>query len=425
MRILYVAPFVPWRVRVRSNNIVTALTRNHDVAVVCMAGSDDEESHTEALRSLCRQVVCVRHSKTRAALQCALCLPTAIPLRLAYAFSPSMRDATRRMIADFAPDVLYVDRWRALPNVPVDHEVPIVCDPTDSMLLYNQRLIRAGAWWERLLGLEEAVKFNWYERRLSRRASRVVFCSRTDLQVAAGGRPSPNFGVLPNGVDCKKFSFKTQHIEEEPNRLVFTGNFGYRPNRHSVRFFLDRVYPLIKAQIHCVRLTLVGNEVERLGKLLEKETGVEAVGFVPDLRPYIARAAVSVVPITVGAGVPNKILEAFATGTAVVATPMACGDLPVRHGEHALLSEEPRDFAAAVVHLIQEPPLRARLALNARRLVQQDYDLDAVSKKLEHVLIDALRTRSGTAKTFAESSQPGDSTLHDIAIQGAQIRGER
>lgn len=406
MRILYIAPFVPWRVRVRSRNILAHLAKRHEVAAVCMARSENEAQRADSLRSLCREIVCVRLSRYEAALRCALCLPTPVPLRIAYSFSFEMRKAIRHMIRDFSPDVLYVDRWRALPNVPVNVRVPVICDPTDSMLLYNTRLIRAGAWWERLLGLEEAVKFLWYERRLAARASSVVFCSRLDLEVARGKNRSPHYEVIPNGVDCQKFFFKGATAEEESNRIVFTGNFGYPPNRRSMLFFLKNVLPLVRNQFPSVRLAVVGNEVERLGDLLGSP-GVEGMGFVPDLRSHIARAAISVVPIRVGAGVPNKLLEAFATGTAVVATPMACGDLPVQHGEHLLLADAARDFADATVRLLRNPELRLQLAFRARRLVETQYSLQAMSQKLEEILLRTIRSEPGRERPPAEDIRMG------------------
>ena len=392
----------------------------HDVAAVLAAGSDEEEARAEDLRAVCREVVCVRRSRSRAVMQCALCLPTPIPLRIAHAFSPAMRAAVRRTIRKFSPDILYVDRWRALPNVPREVSVPVVCDPTDSMSLYNRRLMRRGTWWERLLGLEEAVKFARYERLLAQRTSRVVFCSRVDLEAATAGNLTARFDVVPNGVDCDKFFFKESTTNEDPYLLIFTGNFGYRPNLHAAGFFIDSVYPLLKNRIPHVRLALVGNDADRVAKNRPVPLGIETLDFVPDLRPHIARASVSVVPITVGAGVTNKVLEAFATGTAVVATRMACGDLPVEHGKHLLLADNPESFADAILRLLNEPDVRRRLAVNARRFVERDYDLPSVLRKLEVLLLDTVRENLRIAGTYEKSEVSSDRNLGEVRVRSAE-----
>jgi glycosyltransferase involved in cell wall biosynthesis len=118
---------------------------------------------------------------------------------------------------------------------------------------------------------------------------------------------------------------------------------------------------------------------------------VEVIDFVPKLRPYIARATVAVAPITVGAGVSNKLGESFATGTPVVATHLACGDLPVRDGVHLLLADDPRMFAGKVVQLFREPHLRRFLATNARRFVEATYDWEIIAGQMEGLMNEAVQ----------------------------------
>jgi hypothetical protein len=89
--------------------------------------------------------------------------------------------AVEAAIRQARPDVIYVERWRALQYVPSDCGIPVVCDPTDSMALYNSRLMRAGRPWERVIAAEEYTKFRSYEARLVRQVATTVFCSRLDL----------------------------------------------------------------------------------------------------------------------------------------------------------------------------------------------------------------------------------------------------
>jgi glycosyltransferase involved in cell wall biosynthesis len=386
MRILYILPFVPWHVRVRSNNLIPRLARRHQIHLLCLSGSAEEDARAWPLRGLCQEVRCIRHRKSRAFLQCAVALATRVPLRMAYFASPGMRAAVRQAIAEFSPDVIYVERWRALQYVPADVQVPVLCDPTDSMLLYNQRLLRTGSWWERVVGFEEYLKFLRHEAKLAGRAGVVVFCSRVDLECVQKNAPAARYALVPNGVDCEAF-FPKQPQEEEPDTIVFTGNFGYRPNRHAAWFFLEKSFPLIRQEIPHVRFIAVGSgAAQYLGKDSRSTPGLKVVDFVPELRPYIAKAAVAVAPITVGAGVSNKLGEAFATGTPVVATRLACGDLPVRDGVHLLLADDPKAFAEKVVRLLREPELRRHLALNAQRLVEEAYDWEIVAGRMEQLM---------------------------------------
>jgi glycosyltransferase involved in cell wall biosynthesis len=116
---------------------------------------------------------------------------------------------------------------------------------------------------------------------------------------------------------------------------------------------------------------------------------VEVHDFVPDLQPYLASATVAVAPIQLGAGVSNKIMEAFSVGTSVVATPMACGDLPVRDGEHLFIADDRQRFAMCVLTLLNRENTRKRLVRSAQTLVRAQYDWELVSSAMERLLSEA------------------------------------
>ncbi len=391
MRILYITPFVPWPVRIRSWNLIPRLSRRNEIFLLCLTASADEEKRAEHLRSFCQEVQCVRHRKVRALTQCALTVLTPVPLRMAYFRSPAMKAAVKRALADFAPDVIYLERWRLLPCIPRDSGVPILCDPTDSMLLYNTRLIRGGAWWEKLIGLEEGAKFLACEPKLARRANLIVYCSDVDLECVRRRAPDARFAIISNGVDCRKFFFKKPE-EEQNGRIVFTGNFKYRPNRHAANYFIHRVYPRVRQHVPGSRFVLVGNKAsEFVSGLGRSVPDLEVHDYVPELRPYVAAASVAVAPITVGAGITNKLTESFAAGTAVVASSMARGSLSVRDGEHLLIADTPEAFADCVVRLLNDSSLRRRLAVNARRMVEANCDWELLAVRMEDLLQDLVQ----------------------------------
>jgi len=385
MRILVILPFVPWSVRVRSSNLIPRLARRNTIDLVCLAGSEHDLSKLNGIRACCATTECAMHSKTRALFQVAKALLTPVPLRMAYASSPAMEESVRRLIERSTPDLIYVERWRGLQYVPLDCGIPVLCDPTDSMILYNKRLISRGNWWERLLGIEEYLKFLRYEPALARRATRTIFCSRVDRDCLLETDANLACEIVPNGVDCSRF-FRKRDEEAEPATIIFTGNFGYRPNRHAAEFFLDRILPAVKRECPKVLFLLVGNGARDRLRKYTSVPGVELIDFVPDLRPYLARATVAVAPITVGVGVSNKVLEAFSVGTPVVATALACGDLPVQDGKHLYLANDPGLFCERVLNLLHDTSLRAQMADEARSLVEKDYDWDVVTAKLELVM---------------------------------------
>jgi polysaccharide biosynthesis protein PslH len=323
---------------------------------------------------------------------------------MAYFASSKMREATQRAITEFNPELIYLERWRTLQYLPDRLQIPVVCDPTDSMLLYNQRLLKRGSWLERLIAIEEVIKFRTYEAKLANQADTVIFCSQVDLESVQKKAPRAHYAIVPNGVDCGTFFIKRPE-EEEPNTIVFTGNCGYKPNRHAVLFFLKKILPRIRTAVPNVRFVAVGSgSTKYLGKYEGNTPGLELVDFVPALRPYIAKATVAVAPITVGAGVSNKLGEAFATGTAVVATKMACGDLPVRDGEHLLVADEPRVFAEKTIRLLQDRAMRNQIVTRARRFVEEQYDWGSVSRLMEQTMAELANGTIDSKDSLAVNS---------------------
>lgn len=388
MKILYIVPFVPWEIRVRSFNLIPRLARKHEIYLLCVSDAEPTKAQGEWLSRYCEEVVHVKHSRWKGTANCARVLPTKTPLRMAYCRSRAASEVVRGLCKRLRPEVLYVERWRPLAFVPEDLGIPVVCDPTDSMTLYNRRLMNAGSWWERVMGWEEYKKFSNCEGKLAKRANVCVFCSQVDLDCVREQAPNVRYEIVPNGVDCEKLRFKDEG-EEEPATIVFTGSFKYRPNRHAAEYFLDEIFPLIRHSVPEAKFWAVGNGATEAMAQYRGRTGFEAVGFVPDLRPYIARATVAVAPLTVGSGVSNKLGEGFAVGTAVVATPLACGDLPVESGRELLIAASARDFADHCVALVKSRSLRGDMAKRARRFVEQQYDWETVSEKMEHVMYRA------------------------------------
>jgi glycosyltransferase involved in cell wall biosynthesis len=402
MKILYIVPFVPRQVKVRSFNLIPRLARRHQIHLVCVSSEAPSKMQRRYLEQHCQTLTCISHSLWRAISQCAAALPTKTPMRIAYCESKAASKAVDDLLNEVEPDVIYVERWRALQYVPRDAVVPVICDPTDSMTLYNRRLSKTGAWWERFVGWEEHRRFSRYEGALARRAAVSVFCSQVDMECVKEQAPEVRYELMPNGVDCKKYFFKEAN-EEEPATVVFTGNLKYRPNRHAAEFFLAKIFPLVQKQVPQAKFVAVGSEADNALERYRSMPGFEAVGFVSELRPYLAKATVAVAPLTVGAGVSNKLGEGFAVGTPVVATPLACGDLPVKDGEHLLIARDASQFADRVVEMLKDERLRRAIALRARRLVQEQYDWEIVSRKMESLMCELAAFKSGVPLAEAET----------------------
>jgi glycosyltransferase involved in cell wall biosynthesis len=147
----------------------------------------------------------------------------------------------------------------------------------------------------------------------------------------------------------------------------------YYPNAQAMLMFCRDVLPHIWKSRPQVRLTIVGNNPPDAVRALIKDKRIAVTGYVADIRPYLGCASVALAPLLVAAGMQNKVLEALAMGTPMVATPASCRSLQVRDGVHLLIAEEPSAFAWAVLRLLKDQPLAERLRAAGRIYVEEHH----------------------------------------------------
>jgi glycosyltransferase involved in cell wall biosynthesis len=187
--------------------------------------------------------------------------------------------------------------------------------------------------------------------------------------------------VVPNGVDVDRFPFLDVD-SAEPDHVVFVGTYRYVPNVDAVHWFVRDIWPRIRAARPTARCTLVGMDPPPSVHRLAQVPGINVVGTVPDVQPWLARATVVVVPLRSGSGTRFKILEAFAAGRPVVSTRIGAEGLAVEDGIHLLLADDPASFAEAAIQLLADPERRWSLARAARELVEREYAWPRIGEKL-------------------------------------------
>lgn len=182
-----------------------------------------------------------------------------------------------------------------------------------------------------------------------------------------------NIEVIPNCVDLANYN----GISESPKAetLIFTGSLTYQPNYDAMCWFLQEVFPRVRQEYPGAQLWITG---DHSSLPLPDVDGVTLTGMLPDVRPYIARAWCSVVPLLIGGGTRLKILEAMALNTPVVATSKGAEGLDIEPGKHLLVADTAQSFAENIVQLFRRPELRQQLVADAGQLVQTRYNCEIV-----------------------------------------------
>jgi glycosyltransferase involved in cell wall biosynthesis len=190
--------------------------------------------------------------------------------------------------------------------------------------------------------------------------------------------------VIANGVDCE-FN-RPDGFARTPGRLIYNGALTYGANYDAMQFFLRDIYPLIKQQQPQVTLAITGSTRHVNTAALALDDSVTLTGYVDDIRAAVGGSDVAVIPLRQGAGTRLKILEAMALGVPVVSTSKGAEGLEVRHGQHLLIADEPGDFAAQTVRVLNDPTLRRALVGQARQLVEARYNWIEIGRRFREVI---------------------------------------
>jgi glycosyltransferase involved in cell wall biosynthesis len=200
--------------------------------------------------------------------------------------------------------------------------------------------------------------------------------------------------IVANGVDCDRN--RPGLRPRAAASLVYNGALTYSANFDAAQWFLEAIYPRIRAGAPHARMTVTGALDGVNLAALRLDDSVTLTGYVEDARLPVAEATLCAVPLRRGGGTRLKILEAMALGTPVVSTRKGAEGLDVTDGENIALADDPAEFARRVLDLLNDEADRERLTRNARRLVEERYDWRQVAPRFR-LLVEQTAARSRRA----------------------------
>jgi glycosyltransferase involved in cell wall biosynthesis len=372
--VLIVSPYVPYPLShggaVRIYNLCRALSSRVDFLLACFREKNDTVDYSK-LHEVFREVYVLDRDEKASR-------DTSLPQQVREHTSASLRT----VIAERKPDLLQIEfthmaHFRdAAPQTPailVEHDL--------TFTLYRQLAERDTSHAAR----KEYERWLAFERHWLTRYDTVWTMSDEDRrQAIAEGAPADRTAAVANGVDIERFVPLRASGEME---VFYVGSFRHLPNIIGFEKLRHEVMPLVWRRFAGARLRVVaGPEPERYWlEFMRREyprdldSRIQIHGFVEDLRPLYAAAAVVVVPLAVSAGTNIKVMEAMACGRAVVSTPVGCAGLGLVDGQDALIRSSAEDFAGVICDLLADPAGRQAIAERARRTVEQRFSWKAIA----------------------------------------------
>ncbi len=380
-RILWLTAYLPYLGRHagsgRMYHLLRRIAGRYRVTLLSLYESDEERRFIPELEAMCERVIA---------------LPRIPPRRwqwFAYEpfdefLIPGMERALEASLAggnfdlvqlEYTQMAVYTRRPLGLPTLLTKHEVDFAACARRARTESNP--LRKLRWFYNYLQVLER------EVRLLRNIDAAICMTDPDMRELRKFCASIPIHVINTGVDLDYFRPPEQPAAVP--RLVFVGAFQHEPNVDAMVWFCRKVWPGVRAEVPEASLSIVGSHPPPSVQALASIPGIDVTGFVPDIRPFMAAAAVYIVPVRLGVGIRGKILEAWGMALSVVTTSVGCAGLRYHQGKTLMVGDTAEEFADRVITLLKDPGLRTRMGQEGRRIAEQFYGWDAVADGLHDV----------------------------------------
>jgi len=393
LRILFVTPYVPSRIRTRPFNLIKSLSTKHDISLVALLVEGYERAMVKDVESYCTSVDLVSLPKWQSYANCLRALPTLTPLRVAYYRSPAFVERIKEVIYRQKIDVVHGELIKVVPAlkaVLAQESIPIIYDSVDciSWFLQQETEVTRNPL-KKAFVYSELQKMRRYERLELSGFDQVVIASVSDRgRLSSLIGQSNNIQVVSNGVDTEYFTLWSG--PRVADSLVYSAKLDYFPNAQAILHFCENTLPLVWKQRPQVRLTIVGSNPPQQVRALATDERITVTGYVPDIRPYLGSAFVALAPLLVAAGTQFKILEALAMGTPIITSPRCASALGTEDGVHLLVAEEPQAYADGILKLLGDARLAQQMGVAGRRFVTEHYGWTNAAKNLNRLYDSTL-----------------------------------
>ncbi len=381
MRILMVSSMLPYLpchdgFRIIPANLLRVLSGRHEIHLVSHGSGEETVEQLAWAEKYCAEMLTIDQPNRKSRLLMSGTSQTS----KASAFRATVAEQIRLC----QPDILHLEGPGLAPYAEMaPSATKTVLSAHDSLSLrYRQFATFANSPLSKISSRFRSFRESCFERKWYHTVDHVIVTSDSDVDALSRAVPPGRLTAIPNGID---FDYWKYQFDPKPGHIVFTGNMAWPPNVDAVEFFAREVFPAVREKVPHARFMIVGASPSPRVTRLAELPGVQVTGTVPDVRPWVWDASVYVSPLRFGAGVKNKILEAMALGTPIVATPSSLTGSPLEDRRHALIAEEAPAIGKAVLELLSDAELRQSLSISARGLVEQRYSWEAIATRFEAV----------------------------------------
>ena len=317
-------PYPPKRGgKIRPFNMIRHLARSHEVVVCSLARSQQEAEEARGIAPYCNAFHVQLVNETVQKLRMVAALPTHITASTSYFHSPALQRTIDRLLSESRFDLVFVHCSSVAHYARHVRDVPKILDFGD---MDSQKWLEYARYKPFPLSLGyswEGHRLSAHERRLAGQYDLCTATTRAEWETLESYGTGVASDWFPNGVDSEYFSPSDGSYDGDT--IAFVGRMDYYPNQQCMFQFCRDTLPVLRQRRPALKLMIVGADPSPQMRRLGEIEGVTVTGSVPDVRPFVRRAALTIAPLTIARGTQNKVLESMAMGVPVVASRAAAG----------------------------------------------------------------------------------------------------
>jgi sugar transferase (PEP-CTERM/EpsH1 system associated) len=359
--------------RIRNYHVLRELAGAARVWLVALADEPVAADHLAVVRDLCERVEVVPVGGRSRWLRAGLSMLGGRSLSEGLFHEPALDTLLNRWTAEteFAASVVSASSLTPYQRRPGLRSIPAFVDlvDVDSQKWFD--FAAASRPPKRWVYQLESRRVRRLEREIAGWASGVMIVSRAEADVYDSFTTSGTATVATNGVDLSYFSPQPGVLTKPA--CAFVGAMDYFPNVDAAVWFATEVWPWVRERHPAAEFRVVGRQPTAEVRKLAEQPGVVVTGGVPDVRRYVADAALAVCPIRVARGLQNKVLEAMALGKATVAAPAAVAALQTVNGRDLVSPRTADEWVTTVCDLLNDTDRRTELGRAARKYVEDHH----------------------------------------------------
>ena len=377
MKVLIVSPFFPFPEdsgsKIRLASLIKSL-QGHDIFLIAFR-ERGEAIDEGKMRAACREFHVFERPRIPPFREWLNHFSTR-PMLIRRFFDARALRKAREIVRDEKVDVLVIETLLMAKYALRAPGLRLVLDEHNlEFARAASRLAATRGLWFRLYNYLIMRRLRRFELRVIRGCDRCLVCSEEDAKMLAGLTRGDAVVVVPNVVDTDHFAPRPEFPGSR--KIVFSGTLWYEPNRDAVLYFAREILPLVRARVMEVEFVVIGPGPSWDVVELSGQGDVTITGYVDDIRPLLAEAAVVVAPIRMGSGTRFKILTAMAMGLPVVSTSLGMQGIEARDRESICVADKPEAFCDCVCSLLSDVPFRRRIGRGGRDMVEGRYSLRA------------------------------------------------